>query len=249
MPAATRMAPSPIVAPLPTCTQGASARNGQNGSRPASGKRQRAEQAAHLQQGLLAAGLARPLDPAQGGLARIRRPRRAPSARGNRVERRRPVPLGEGRDSAQQRQQQMAGAQCGRADQPAGLDEAQRAQERDLDAAPGRGRSAAGSPTSTDEKIERAAVGTEPAQPGLDHRLPGEAGMLDGAADQGQAQAGLAALGQQDGRRPRAGPARTGSAPGRSRREFRPRRRARSRTGRDRRSSPRTGSPGRSGAR
>ena len=37
------------------------------------------------------------------------------------------------------------------------------------------------------EKIESASVRTEHAEPGLDHRLPGETGMLDGAPDQGQA--------------------------------------------------------------
>ena len=69
-------------------------------------QRQRAEQAAHLQQCLLAAGIARPLDPAQGGLREFGRLGALLQRAVIEIERRRPVPLGEGRDSAQQGQQQ-----------------------------------------------------------------------------------------------------------------------------------------------
>lgn len=80
----------------------------------------------------------------------------------------------------------MAGPQRGRADQPAGLDQAQRGRQRDLD--PLRAARARRHRDQIDrEKIESASVRTEHAEPGLDHRLPGETGMLDGAPDQGQA--------------------------------------------------------------
>jgi hypothetical protein len=77
-----------------------------------------------------------------------------------------------------------------------GLDKAQRALERDCDALRAGADRRRGHPFDR-RQIERAAVGAEPAQPRFDHRLSGETGMLDGPADQDEAQPGLAARGHQ----------------------------------------------------
>jgi hypothetical protein len=83
-----------------------------------------------------------------------------------------------------------------RADKPVRLDEAQRGQQLDLDAVRAGGH-LRWSHWVDREEIESAAVGVEPAQPRLDHSLPGEAGMLDGPPDQHEANSGLTAGRQQ----------------------------------------------------
>jgi hypothetical protein len=149
-----------------------------------------------LQQGLLAAGIARPFDPAQGGLLEFGGLGALLQRTVIESERRPFVPIGKGRDTAQQRQGQVTGAHCGRADQPAGLDEAQRARQRYLDA-PGRGPDWRRGERLDRQQIERPAVGSEPAQSRFDHRLPGKAGMLDGPPDQGQTKPRLTAFGHE----------------------------------------------------
>jgi hypothetical protein len=83
----------------------------------------------------------------------------------------------------------MAGTQRGQAEEPAGLDEAHRGQQLDRDPG-GAGRRLRQGGRVDREKMESAAVGAEPAQPRLDHCLPGDAGVLDGLADQDETKSG-----------------------------------------------------------
>jgi len=83
-----------------------------------------------------------------------------------------------------------------RTDEPVRLDEAQRARQLDLDVVGAGPRWRQGDRVDRKE-IESAAVGAEPTQPRLDHRLLGEAGVLDGAPDQHEANSGFASRRQQ----------------------------------------------------